>query len=214
MIEKKISYHAANSYSTLNDFTRRTKNVWIVFHRIGYLSRYFLKHFKNFDPEENYFIAPQAPSKYYLSSKYRHVGASWLTRENTATEIENVLNYLDEVYEVEELDRAPNLILLGYSQGVSVATRWMARRKILPAQLIIHSGKVPAELKSENFDLMKDLKVKLLYGKEDPFLNNKTLEVELKNATDLFGERLEIFPFDGGHEINPPMITKISKLLP
>ena len=214
MMEKQVFFQTFNSYSTLNEFTPKTKNVWIVFHGIGYLSRYFLKHFKEFDPDENYFIAPQAPSKYYLNNDYRHVGASWLTRENTRIEIENLMNYLDQIYKTEELDKALNLILMGYSQGVSVATRWMVRRKILPAQLIIHSGKIPAELKPVDFEFMKGTSVKLLYGTDDPFLNEKTLKIEAENAKDLFGEQLEIFPFEGGHEINAPMISRIYKLLP
>ena len=82
-----------NTYETLNDFTDETKNVWIVFHGIGYLSKYFLKYFDELNPLDNYIIAPQAPSKYYLNSSYKHVGASWLTKENTETEINNNLNY-------------------------------------------------------------------------------------------------------------------------
>ncbi|MFV8224444.1 alpha/beta hydrolase [Christiangramia aquimixticola] len=115
--EKKLSYTIYNTYSTLNEKTSRTKTVWLVFHGIGYLSRYFLKYFKHLDPEENYIIAPQAQSKYYLNGEYRHVGASWLTKENLDMEIENVLNYLDAVYKVENLAEAPNLNILGYSQG-------------------------------------------------------------------------------------------------
>ena len=209
MMEKQVSFQTVNSYSILNEFTPKTKNVWIVFHGIGYLSRYFLKHFKQLNPEENYFIAPQAPSKYYLNNEYRHIGASWLTKENTETEIVNLMNYLDEVYKAEKLDKVPNLILLGYSQGVSVATRWMVRRKILPAQLIIHSGKIPLELKPEDFKFMKGTSVTLLYGKDDPFLNEKTLKIEAENAKDLFGEQLKIIPFEGGHEIKPGLISKI-----
>lgn len=81
--EKQVSYNITNSYCTLNERTSKTKNVWIVFHGIGYLSKYFLKYFKGLDPEENYIIAPQAASKYYLNGKYTHVGASWFTKDNT-----------------------------------------------------------------------------------------------------------------------------------
>jgi len=43
--EKEISYQSTNTYSTLNTLTSETKNVWIVFHGIGYLSRYFIQLF-------------------------------------------------------------------------------------------------------------------------------------------------------------------------
>ena len=44
--EKEISYQSTNSYSTLNTLNTKTKNVWLVFHGMSYLSRYFLKYFK------------------------------------------------------------------------------------------------------------------------------------------------------------------------
>lgn len=204
--ENYVSYETTNTYSTLNEYTAKTKNVWVVFHGIGYLSRYFLRHFKNLDPEANYIIAPQAQSKYYLSNEYRHVGASWLTKENTEAEIENVLKYLNEVYKKENLAAVPNLILLGYSQGVSVATRWVARRKIEPSQLIIHSGKIPAELEPGEFKFLKKTKVKLIYGTEDPYLTEEDLTTEKKHAENLFGENLGFIPFEGGHEIREDII--------
>lgn len=210
MIEKKLTYTITNTYSTLNQWTPRTKNVWVVFHGIGYLSRYFLKHFKSLDPEENYIIAPQAQSKYYLNNEYRHVGASWLTKENTEAEIENVLMYLDEVYKAEKLHDAPNLILLGYSQGVSVATRWVARRKITPAQLLIHSGKIPAELQPPDFQHLEETQVNLIYGKNDDFLNEEILQKEEKHARTLFRDQVEIHPFEGGHEVNEQLILKFA----
>ena len=59
--EKEISYTTTNSYSTLNHYSNLTKNVWFVCHGMHYLSRYFLKYFKDLNKEENYIIAPQAP---------------------------------------------------------------------------------------------------------------------------------------------------------
>ena len=34
-------------------------------------------------PTENYIICPQAPSKFYLGEDFKHVGACWLTKEDT-----------------------------------------------------------------------------------------------------------------------------------
>ena len=209
-VEKKVSYQISNSYSTLNEFTSKTKNVWVVFHGIGYLSRYFMKYFKNLDPKENYIIAPQAQSKYYLNDEYRHVGASWLTKENTETEIGNMLAYLEEVYTAEQLKDVPNLILMGYSQGVSVATRWVARNKIECSQLILHSGGLPIELKKEDFEFLTNTQITIIYGTGDEYLNEERMKKENVKAIDLFGEKLEILSFKGGHEVNVEMISKFA----
>lgn len=208
--EKKVSYQISNTYSTLNDFTSQTKNVWVVLHGIGFLSRYFLKYFKDLNPVENYIIAPQAQSKYYLNNEYRHVGASWLTKENTEAEIENVLNYLEEVFTAEAIQNAPRFLLLGYSQGVSVATRWVARNKVECDELILHSGGLPKELQPDDFAFLKGTKVTMIYGTNDEFLNEDRLTLEGERAKTLFGNQLEIVSFEGGHEVKPELISNFA----
>ncbi|MGB7786914.1 MAG: esterase [Salinimicrobium sp.] len=208
--EKEVSYSTTNSYSTLHERSDKTKNVWVVFHGIGYLSRYFLKYFRHLNHEENYIIAPQAPSKYYLDGKYEHVGASWATRENTETEMENVMSYLDEIYEKEALKNAENLVLFGYSQGVSIASRWVARRKLNPSQLIFHSGRVPQEIEPKDLQHLQNCRTSFVYGTEDPFIKEEFLQTEKERLKILFPDRLEFLPFDGGHEVNKEIIQKLA----
>lgn len=208
--EKSLSYKISNTYETLNEKTSKTKNIWLVFHGIGYLSRYFLKYFKHLDPEENYIIAPQAQSKYYLNGEYRHVGASWLTRENLEEGIENVLTYLDAVYDAEDLKNVGNLNILGYSQGVSVATRFIARRKISCKNLIMHSGKVPEELTQQDFEFLNDTNFSFIYGTEDEYLKKGVIKVEEKRLEELFPKNLKIYTFDGSHEVNTELISKFA----
>ena len=85
--EKEVSYTTTNTYSPLTKLTSKTKNIWFVCHGLGFLSRYFIQYFNELNPEENYIIAPQAQSKHYLKNQYKHVGASWLTKEKTQKEI-------------------------------------------------------------------------------------------------------------------------------
>ncbi|WP_299122591.1 esterase [uncultured Winogradskyella sp.] len=209
--EKEITYKTSNSYSTLNTFTKRTKTVWFVCHGMGYLSRYFLRYFKDLNPEENYIIAPQAPSKYYIQPKM-HVGANWLTRDNTKAGMDNILNYFDAIFETETIPNDANLIVFGYSQGVSVAMRYMAKRKLQCSQLVLHSGGIPKELTAEDFEyISKDTKVKLIYGTEDEYLDEARIEQESTRAKELFGERVTILPFEGKHVVNVNYINALIK---
>lgn len=201
-IKKDVIYTSKNTYSTLNSFTEKTKNVWIAFHGLGYLSHYFINYFKTLNPEENYIVVPQAPSKYYQDKTFTHVGASWLTRVDTEMEIENVLNYVDAVFEKESIREIPNLVVMGYSQGVSIASRWVARRKIACDKLILHSGGIPNELKPTDFDFLpQQTPVIYLYGNKDPYITEaRKTEEELK-GNKLFGNRLKIEVFEGVHEV-------------
>ena len=207
--EKKVSYQTTNTYSTKNKLTSATKNVWFCCHGLGFLSRYFIQYFNGLDAEENYIIAPQAPSKYYQKSDFKHVGASWLTREETQQETENVLNYLDSVLATEEIPNDKRLILLGYSQGVSVVTRWMASRKLACDTLVIHSGGIPKELQPQDFEFLQHTKVELWYGTQDEYLTEKRIAEETKRAKEMFGDRLEIIPFEGKHVDNRDLINEL-----
>ncbi|WP_425075349.1 alpha/beta hydrolase [Psychroserpens sp. S379A] len=206
--EKEINYSITNSYSTLNTLSQNTKNVWFVCHGMGFLSRYFIQYFKGLHPEENYIIAPQAQSKYYQTPKFKHVGASWLTKENTLIETENVMNYFDAVFEKETIPKDKHLIVLGYSQGVSVAMRYLAKRKLQCNQLVLHSGGIPKELTPEHFEFL-NAKVSLIYGTQDEFLNEERITYETERAQSLFGNNLTILPFEGKHVVNVELINSL-----
>ena len=209
MTEKEITYTTSNSYATLNQLTIDTKNIWLVFHGMGYLSKYFLKYFKNLNPIDNYIIAPQAPSKYYIQPKM-HVGANWLTRDNTEVGMQNIMNYIDAVFEAENITEDRNLFVFGYSQGVSIATRYVIKRQLQPSQLVLHSGGIPKEFKQNDFAFINsECKVKLFYGKQDEYLDKSRIEIEKKKATELFGKHLEVLPFDGKHVVNVDYINDL-----
>ena len=146
--------------------------------------------------------APQAPSKFYLDNTYTKVGACWLTKDNTSLEMDNILTFFNNIYEKEILPYAnKKLIVLGYSQGVSVAMRWLAKSKVTCKELIIHSGAIPQELEAKDFEGFR-FKPHLVYGTNDEFINEERIISEKNKARTLFGNKLNIHPFEGGHEIN------------
>lgn len=209
--EKEISFKITNTYSTLNVLTHKTKNIWFVCHGMGYLSRFFLKYFDKLNPEENYIIAPQAPSKYYVPPHYKYVGASWLTKEKTVAETENIMNYFDTIFEAEKFPNHCQLFILGYSQGVSVAMRYVAKRQLLCHKLIIMSGGIPKELTRNDFEFLKDkTNVVLIYGKNDEYINKERIIYEKNRALELFGNHIDIIPFEGKHEVKKDIINDMA----
>ena len=206
--ENTVTYTSTNSYTTLNSLSDTTENVWIVLHGIGYLSRYFVKHFDGLPSDKNYIIAPQAPSKYYLNKTYTRVGASWLTKEDTPRETKNVMAYLDAVLKLEKISEHLNLIVLGFSQGVSIATRWVAQRQIKCAQLVLFAGAIPNELEAAEFDFLvkNKTKVRILVGDKDEYLNEERRKTESEKIKNLFGGKAEQIIFDGTHEMRRDLV--------
>ncbi|WP_025740221.1 alpha/beta hydrolase [Aquimarina pacifica] len=208
-MQKEVTYSSTNTYDTLNKLTPKTKNVWLVFHGIGYLSRYFIRLFDNLDSTENYIIAPQAPSKYYKGDDYRRVGASWLTKENTKIETENVLRYISQIFEQEQIPKDIRLIVLGYSQGVSIASRWIAKMKMTCNDLIFISGGFPKELSKSDFAFLEGkTKITHIVGKQDPYFDIDIVEAEKIRVKQIMPQ-IEFITHPGGHELDTSLLKDI-----
>lgn len=209
---KNVTYKTTNTYETLNELNSDTKHVWIVFHGIGFLSRFFLKYFNELPKKENYIIAPQAPSKYYLKNEYKHVGASWLTKENTAQETKNLYNYLDAVLKNEKLPSDCKIVFFGFSQGISIALRYLAYSKLSCSKLILYAGGIPKELKTADFNHLKsDTEIITVIGSKDEYLTPDRLAEENNKLKTLFGDRIKNITFDGGHEVKKEIINQLAK---
>ena len=212
LFQKQVTYTTTNTYGTLNELGSKTKNIWVVLHGIGYLSRYFLRYFDELNANENYIIAPQAPSKYYLKNEYRHVGSSWLTKENTAQETVNVLNYLDAVMASENLAGDKNLIVLGFSQGVSIALRWVAQQKLKCDHLVLYAGGIPKELDKKDFLFLEanQTKITALVGDKDEYLTPEVMIDQTKRINELFHGRAKSVVFEGAHEMKKELLNQFT----
>lgn len=205
-----VSYTSVNSFESLNRLTPETKYVWFAFHGMGHLSKYFLKYFEGLDPELHYLIAPQAPSKYYLNGQFKHVGASWLTRQDTAMEMENILSYLDAIMAHISVPVNAERIIFGYSQGVSIALRWVVKRKVRCDHLILYAGGIPEEiLPSEVAHLREKTRIKIIVGDKDEYITPERWEKEKEKIEALFEGKAEIEVFDGKHEIKKEILNSL-----
>lgn len=170
----------------------------------------FLKYFNELPKEENYILAPQAPSKYYLKNEYKHVGASWLTKENTAIETENLFNYLDAVLENENLPDC-EIIVFGFSQGVSISLRYLTYSKLQCSKLIIYAGGIPKELNKTDFSYFENkTEIVSIIGDHDEYLTPKRLEEENRKLNSLFGNNIRHINFKGAHEVKKEIINQLA----
>ncbi len=139
----------------------------------------------------------------------KHIGACWLTKENTKKETNNVINYFNEIFANENIPSSCNLILLGFSQGVSVITRFIAKSGIKFNKLIVYAGKIPTELSKNDFKHIDNKsKVYLVYCANDLYIDEKTVNLEKKKAKNLFNN-ISTINFDIAHEINASIVNQL-----
>jgi predicted esterase len=208
-MEREINISLKTKYSTYGKFSDRTEKIWFVCHGYGQLAEYFIKNFEVLDAETNYVIAPQGLSKFYLKGFTGRVGASWMTKEDRLTDIENQWTLLDTIFEKEfaEIDLTQKKVnVLGFSQGAATICRWLTFTKNKIDKLIIWAGDIPSEFYQN--DRCKILPLSFVYGKQDPFVPFIKVEKQ-KESLKQYNIAFEILTFEGKHELNKDILLAL-----
>lgn len=208
--EHQLAVTIKAPYYTLNQLTESTKRVWLIFHGYGQLAEYFIKKFDILDPEENFIIAPQGLSKYYLDGFYGRVGASWMTKEDRLTEIDNQYSYIDAVLnEVGDIS-GKQLIYFGFSQGTATMGRFAGWSKLQFNKMIIWAGTFPPDIEPNAFNFLQgNEEITYFTSKEDPFFKEEMIENQNKVVKETMGKTPELQWYNGGHTVIKELLLTI-----
>lgn len=205
----------------MGSFEEELTEVWIVCHGHGQLARRFLSRFLPIERPDRLFVAPEALSRYYLAPPKAGphppdtpVGASWMTSEDREFEIADYVSYLDQLHDeiFSVVDRAKvQLWVLGFSQGTATAARWIARGHIEPDRVVFCAGLLPPELDSESAGrLVRRSRLTIVVGRQDDFATpERVAEQELRLRS--LGIPYTTIRFDGGHEITPETLIRLTE---
>lgn len=204
-----IQYKAR--YFTHGSLSDKTKNIWFVCHGYGQLAEYFIRKFNVLNPEENFVIVAEGLHRFYLNGHSGRVGASWMTKEDRLTDIDNYIHYLDCIYQANIKNTTAKIILLGFSQGAATASRWAAMGNSKIDKLILWAGVFPPDLPFENcLSKINNLNPLLVIGNQDEFISAKELK-EKTNWLDKQKINYQLIHFEGKHDINGNVLIDISK---
>ncbi len=208
-VQHHIPISIKASYYTLNKLTEDTERVWLVFHGYGQLAEYFIKKFEGLDPKKNFIIAPQGLSKYYLDGVYGRVGASWMTKEDRLTEIENQYAYIDAV--LKQFDFSDKeLIYFGFSQGTATMGRYAAHAKIPFSKMIIWAGTFPPDTDPQDWRYLTGKEgIHYYTSKEDIYFKDEMIPKQNEVVKTALEREPELHWYDGGHRVIPELLTKI-----
>lgn len=181
--------------------------VWIVLHGYGQLAQYFIRHFNILESKGIAVIAPEAMSRFYVEGFSGRVGATWMTKEERETDIDDYTHYLDHVYQHFQL-QGKQVTLLGFSQGGATASRWFSGAPQQFSKLILWSSIFPPDFDFASvLTRLDDQKCVLVFGIEDPFRSEEHV-TQVKNIMNAF-PNIDITSFDGAHEIHQETLLKM-----
>lgn len=213
-MEHHVSFSFSGRYFTLGE-KASAKQIWFVLHGYGQLARFFLRKFGALENRGIFVIAPEGLSRYYLEdinhriqSGTNRVGATWMTREDRLTDIENYLSFLNAVYAAEVIPETP-ITLLGFSQGAATASRWATEGRIQFERLILWGGILPPDLELPLAnERLKSKETVFVKGTEDPFMNEARF-AEMNQLSKKLGITPKIVKHPGGHDIDEATLLSI-----
>lgn len=210
-MKASIRYGHQAHYYTSHLVNRREKDIWVVLHGYGQLSSFFLKKFETVFSDDTLFLAPEATNYSYLQGFSGRVGANWMTRHEREAAIANNNRYLNAVLQMQVLkfDKAPNIHILGFSQGAATATRWAAQLNLPVTSLVLWAGGFAHDLDVHAAgNRLRESQIYVVQGTQDEFITEESKQKQAELISTL-GLSVNHKSFDGGHELNMEVFREI-----
>jgi predicted esterase len=209
MEKKQLEFSFKAPYYKIGEFGRSTENIWMIFHGYGQLAEDFKERFSCLDTDENVLLFPQGLSKFYLKGIDKKIGASWMTAYEREADIDNYVRYIQGIYQLEVYPYNCQLNILGFSQGVHTASRWIYKENIDYSKLIVWgaglASEVDARIVDQYFSMGKNI---FVIGDQDRYIGSEELK-SLKKRYSSIGLKYDLIEYHGGHDIYPDILTTL-----
>lgn len=190
-------------YFTLGELNENTCEVWFVLHGYAQLAADFIQDFEVLNDGTRFIVAPEGLNKFYARGFVGKPVATWMTSEDREAEIADYINYLQVLYQSLNINLQAKVFVLGFSQGVATASRFIHHTQQKVDAFVIYAGEIAAELIDPLSSKIKSLPVTYITGKNDPFI---TPEKHQRVYELMHQLNAKIIEFDGGHEINKDVL--------
>ena len=203
-------------YFQLGELSAATRQVWFVCHGYGQLAAYFIRHFAALTTTDATLVvvAPEGLSRLYLQGPSQgrcRIGATWMTREDRLSEIEDYVGYLNQLADNVLLKVPPEVrvTVLGFSQGAATVSRWLTRARFRPARLVLWAGAFPPDMGfTVAAQLLRNLPITLVCGDDDEFIKPADFEQQREFLRGLEVEP-EVIRFAGKHTLDANVLQRL-----
>ena len=206
-------------YYTLGPASGALTQLWIACHGYGQLAARFLHHFEAIDDGTRLIVAPEALARFYTTDNpggthaAAKIGASWMTREDRLSEIDDYIGYLDALYaqiaREYDIDGA-RVVALGFSQGVATICRWVERGRSRVDEVVLWAGSVPPDMDlARPAHPLHTLRPIVVVGDTDEFAPPAAVAAHEKLLREKHIEH-EVIRFAGGHRLDYDTLSALA----
>jgi predicted esterase len=204
-------------YFTTGEPHENVRELWFVCHGYGQLAGRFIRHFESIASSERLIVAPEALSRFYVEVAGKthadtHVGASWMTREDRLSDIEDNVEYLDALHAhiMASLGGAsPTFTALGFSQGVATVARWLERTKVHVDRALLWGSTIPADVDLAAAPALRAARIAAIAGSADEHATPEMLATQDARLT-TNGIAYERVIFNGSHRIDRDVLGRLA----
>src|SRR5665213_753959 len=204
-------------YFTLGEPGDALRELWFVCHGYGQLAGRFVRHFESIAGAERMIVAPEALSRFYVEQPGKthadtHVGATWMTREDRLSDIEDNIEYLDALYaHVRAGPPSAQLTFtaLGFSQGVATVCRWLERTEVRVDRVILWGGIIPADVDLAASPALRAARLTIAAGTADEHATPELLAAQDARLS-AHGIQCERVTFNGSHRIDRATLARVA----
>lgn len=186
------------------------QELWLVCHGYGQLAGYFINKFAALPNAHRGVVAPEALSRFYLEGTSGRVGASWMTKAERLDEIADQHTYLSALLQAvaPAAQRPANfrLVVLGFSQGVATAWRWVDEAAAPAQRLIVWAGMLPET--AQNLATMPGLRIDAVMGQADPYIGPQA-QAQFRQRVANMGLRINLYTYPGAHTVEAEPLQRL-----
>ena len=208
VVEHSIEISRKARWFHLGEVPKEGKEVIIVLHGYGQHPAYMLKGLQKLEKEGRSICAPEGLSRFYVKGFDGKIGASWMTRDDRASEIIDHLTYLNKWWSSLDIDVSTSVTLIGFSQGVATAARWLDSGMKVD-KVIFSSGTLPAEWNQQKPRLDKRIsEIHIVRPKDDEYYSLDLHEKEVEGLREC-GLKVTSHQPNGTHKLSSAVINEI-----
>ena len=197
-------------YFTLGELNDATSEVWFVLHGYAQLASDFIEDFEVLNNGSRFIVAPEGLNRFYARGFGGKPAATWMTSEDRENEISDYVAYLDALYTSLNIHPRIKIVVLGFSQGVTTASRFIHHTAHKIDEFILYSGEIGKELADPVSSKIRAVKATYITGDKDPFITPEKKERVYSLMHEL---NAKIIEFEGGHEVKREVLLQLNGVM-